>query len=131
MNKQNAILRAVCFVFAYLVLYFAPIAAIYSGFARHLPRLMGNWCFSFPQLMFPFNIFFWKYHSLNNYAALLVSAVYLILLAWLFSFLTRSVKKIRWIILFAFCFSVISVIALNLVLLALGIFDITVEPSMP
>jgi hypothetical protein len=131
MNKKNAILRAVCFTFAYLVLYFAPIAAIYSNFAKHLPRLMGNWCFSFPQLMFPFNIIFWKYHSLNDHAALLVSAVYLILLAWLFSFLTRFVQKIRWIILFAFCFSILSVIALNLVLSVLDIFGITVEPSMP
>jgi O-antigen ligase len=131
MNKKNAILRAVYFVFAYLVLYFVLITAIYSDFARHLPRLMGNWCLAFPQLMFPFNIIYWKYHSLNDHAALLVSAVYFILLAWLFSFLTRPVQKFRWIISFAFCFSVCSVIALYLVLLALVIFGINVEPSMP
>ena len=131
MNKKNAILHAVCFVFAYLVLYFAPIAAIYSGFARHLPRLMGNWCFSFPQLMFPFNITFWRFSSLGDRAAFVVSAVYLIFLAWLFSFSTRSVQKFRWVILFAFCFSVFSVMALNLALLALGVFGVTVEPSMP
>jgi hypothetical protein len=131
MNKKNAILRAACFVFAYLVLNFALIAAIYSDFARHLPRLMGNWCLAFPQLMFPFNVIYWKYHSLNYHAALLVSAVYLVLLAWLFSFLTWPVQKFRWVILLAFCFSLFSVVTLYLCLLALSVFDITVALRMP
>jgi len=129
LNKKTTILRAVCFVFVYLALYFAPIIAI--RFTKNIPYPIDNFCFSFPQMMFPFNIIFWKYHSLNDHVALLISAVYLILLAWLFSFLTRTVRKFRWIIPFAFCFSVFSVIALNLVLKALGIFDIAVEPSMP
>jgi len=127
--NRNAIFRGGCFVFVYLFLYFAPIAAIYS--TRHMPPLIGNFCFSFPQLMFPFNIIYWKYHSLDGHTAFLISTFYLFVIAWLFSFLTRSVKNIRRVVLLAFCFSILSVLALNLALLALSIFDITVEPSMP
>jgi len=134
MNKKNAILRGICFVIVYSLFYVVPVFVLRTvpiSLMKRLPSLIGNLCFLLPQDAFPFDIIFWKYHSLNDHAALLVSAVYLILLAWLFSFLARSVQKIRWIILFAFCFSIISVIALNLVLSALGVFGITVEPSMP
>jgi hypothetical protein len=126
---KKTISHAICFVLVYLLLYFAPIAAIYS--TKHMPRLLGNFCFSFPQLMFPFDIIFWKYHSLDGRVAFLISVLYLILLAWFFSFLTRSVKKFRWIPLFAFCFSFVSVIALNLVLFTLGVFGISVNTVMP
>jgi len=57
--------------------------------------------------------------------------LYLISLGVWFSFLTRSLQKFRWVVPLAFCFSIRSVIALNLVLLTLGIFGISVEPTMP
>lgn len=129
MNRKNAILSAACFVVVYLLLYFAPIVAIYS--TKHIPYPVDNFCFAFPQLMFPFNIIFWNYHSLNSYIAFLISALYLIFLGWLFSLSTRSIQKFRWIVLLAFCFSIASVIALNLILSALSIFGISVEPRMP
>jgi hypothetical protein len=129
MNKRNAISRAICFIAIYLTLYFAPIAAIYS--TDRMPYPMDNFCFSFPQLMFPFDITFWGFHSLESHTAFFVSVLYLISLAWLFSLLTRFVQKFRWVVLFAFCFSVVSVVALNLILLAMGVFGVSVEPKMP
>jgi hypothetical protein len=131
MNKRNAILRGACFAILYLLLYIAPTVTMCSGFARHLPPLIGNWCLSFPQLMFPFNILFWKYHKLDDHTAFFVSAFYLILLAWFFSFLTRSIQKFQWLTLAAFCFSIISVVAMTLIFWAAGIFEISIEPQMP
>jgi len=80
--------------------------------------------------MFPFNIIFWKSSLIisNNGIFILVSGVYLVLLGLLFSFVTRSVKKTSWVILFSFCFTIFSVIALSFIL---SIFGITVETRMP
>lgn len=128
MEKKISSKRTACFLSMYLLIYFAPIIAIH--FARHMPRLIGNFCFSFPQLMFPFNIMFWKGDPVisNSSVFFLVAALYLVMLGLLFSFVTRSVKKFQWVILFAFCFSMLSVVALNLVLMACGI---AVETKMP
>jgi len=134
MNKKNDILRGACFAIVYSLFYFVPLFVLRTAplsLMKRLPDLVGNLCFQLPQSAFPFDIIFWKYHSFDGRIAFLISVFYLFLVAWLFSFLTRSVKKTRWVVLFAFCFSVLSMIALNLVLSTLGIFDITVEPSMP
>jgi hypothetical protein len=128
MEKIKFTLRAGCFLSVYLLIYFVPIVAIH--FSKHMPRLVGNFCFSFPQLMFPFDIMFWKYTRIisNDSVYFLISGLYLLTLSLTFAFLTRFVGKSRWIIPFAFCFSILSVVALNFVLLACGI---TVETKMP
>ena len=112
----------------YLFTYIIPIVAIH--FAGRMPRLVGNFCFSFPQLTFPFNIMFWKNSLIisNNGIVILVSGFYLVILGLLFSYVTRSADKIRWIVLFAFCFTILSVIALNCIVTVCGI---TVETRMP
>ena len=134
MKKKDAILRGACFVIVYSLFYAVPLFVLQTApisLMKHLPALAGNLCFLVPQYAFPFDIIFWKYHSFGGRTAFLISVFYLFLIAWLFSFLTRSVKKIRRVVLLAFCFSILSIIVLNLGLLALGIFDLTVEPSMP
>jgi uncharacterized membrane protein len=81
-------------------------------------------------LMFPFNIMFWKNSPIisNNGIVILISGFYLVMLGLLFSHVTRSAKRIRWIVLLAFCFSILSVIALNCILM---VFGVTVETRMP
>ena len=128
MEKRNLLTRMVCLIAVYLFTYIIPIVAIH--FTWHMSRLVGNFCFSFPQLMFPFNIMFWKNSPIisNNCIVVLISGFYLVMLGLLFSYVTRSAKKFRWIVLLAFCFSILSVIALNFILM---VFGITVETRMP
>ena len=73
---------------------------------------------------------FWKNSPIisNNCIVVLISGFYLVMLGLLFSYVTRSAKKFRWIVLLAFCFSILSVIALNFILM---VFGITVETRMP
>ena len=128
MRKLNLMMRMIIFLSSYLLVYFIPIVAIH--FARHMPRLAGNFCLSFPQLMFPFNIMFWKNAPIisNNGVVFFVSGFYIIILSLLFTYATRSVKRKRWIVLFAFCFTILSVVALNCILQVCGI---TIETRMP
>ena len=128
MGKRNFTLRMACFLSIYLLTYFVPNIAI--NFAKHMPRIVGNFCFSFPQLMLPFNIMFWKNDLVisNSSTFFVVSGVYLAMLSVLFSYVTRPVKNPRMVVLFAFCFSIFSVISLNCILPVCGI---TVETRMP
>jgi hypothetical protein len=77
--------------------------------------------------MLPFGALIWGHDHDNaplifdNYSAFMVTVLYIILLGSLFSFLTRPIQQIRWIILLAFCFSILSVILLNLILWNCGI----------
>jgi hypothetical protein len=133
MNKKNAILRAASFVCVYLLFYAMPLIVLLTAplsLMKHLPRLVGNLCFFLPQYAFPFDRLILGYNPhdgsnetvvFNDHIALLISGIYLLLLGALFSFLSRSVRKIRWTILLAFFFSILSITLLNVVLWICGI----------
>lgn len=138
MNSKDAIFRGTCFAIVYSLFYAVPVFVLQTApltLMQRIPALVGNLCFIVPQYAFPFDRIFWKYHSeihsLNGYTALLISLLYLVLTAWSFSFLTRSVKKVRWIVLFAFYFSILLIIASNLVTSVLSIFGIDFCLSVP
>lgn len=128
MKKTNFVARTIFFLFLYLFIYFSLIFSV--RFAAHMPRLIGNFSLSFPQLMFPFNILFWGNTPIitNNSIVFLVSGFYLVILSSLFAYVVRPVKKKQWIILFAICFIILSVIVLNCFFRVCGI---TVETRMP
>jgi hypothetical protein len=107
----------------YLLTYIAPIIVLYLlpvHWGQHLPRLVGNSLFFFPQMALPFGALVWG-RELDNAtgifgdsSAFCISALYLVLLGLLFSFVTRSIHRFRWLVSLAFCFSIFSVVLLNL-----------------
>jgi hypothetical protein len=130
MSKNNLILRSVCFIAVYLLVYALPLFVIETmplHLMKHLPSWMGNLCFFLPQYAFPFDeITLGEDDSgrpfiFGEHIALLISALYLILLGLLFSKLTQPVRKSRWIIPLAFCSSALSITLLNVVFMACGI----------
>jgi hypothetical protein len=128
MKNRTLAMRMVLFLSLYLLVYYIPTVAIHS--VRHMPRLIGNYCLLFPQLMFPFDIMFWKKAPIitNDTIYFFVSACYLVILSMAFAYSTRSVKQKGWIILLGFGFTILSVGVLNCVLFVCGI---TVETLMP
>jgi hypothetical protein len=121
----------------YLFIYIAPIIALYVlplHWLQRLPRLVGNSLFFFPQISLPFGALVWGRDLDNatfvfgNFTAFGISALYLVLLGLLFSFVTRSIQRFRWVVPLAFCFSILSVILLNL---AFELCGITVELDGP
>jgi hypothetical protein len=134
MNKRNAILRAVIFIFVYSLFYVVPILALRTvplSVMRKLPALVVNLCFFLPQFAFPFNEISWHGDSpfiLNQSTSIFVSILYLIFLAILFSKMTSFARKLRWTIFLSFCFSAAAIVLLNLIFWICGI---TVELDGP
>ncbi|HSY10045.1 MAG TPA: hypothetical protein VK840_03940 [Candidatus Dormibacteraeota bacterium] len=127
MNKKNAILRAVIFIFVYLLFYAVPILALRTvpiSVMRKLPTLVGNLCFFLPQVTFPFNEISWHGDSpfiFNQSTSIFISILYLIFLAISFSKMTSFARKLRWIIPLSFCFSAVAIVLLNLIFWICGI----------
>jgi hypothetical protein len=118
--KKIINVRLVYFGIIYILVFFSLTIAYPA--TKDLPKWIGSLCFYFPQMMFPFGNLYWKQHPIffNNWAAILAMVFYLILLSLLFSFLTRSIKTIKWTILLAFGFSIIFAFASSWIFKGIG-----------
>ena len=128
MGRKNLIVRSLCFIVAYLLFYFVPILVIQVAplsAMKRLPAWVGNYCFIIPAWTFPFDKMSWENHGedyiFSESTGWFIMVVYLVLLCFLFSKLTRPVQRLRWIVLLTFCFSALSIFLLNSVLMACGI----------
>lgn len=122
--------RWLYFICTYLFIYIVPTIVIYVlplRFARLMPRLMINYLFFLPQYAIPFRSLMYGddpsygHEVLGTNSGFVVALLYFISLGVLFSLLTRSVHKRQSLILFAFCFSILSIIFLNLLMPICGI----------
>ena len=124
MKTKDVIYRSVCLMAVYLLFYAVPIVVI--NHIKHLPGRIDNLCFFLPQYAFPFDRLQLGSDSsvpymFSKYTAWLITVLYFILLSVLFSKLTASVKKFRWLIPLAFLFCMLSITLLNVIFLACGI----------
>lgn len=131
MKANKIVFQFVTACTIYLALYLSLIFAIHI--THHLPRVIDNFCFSFPQMMFPFKNMYWNDNPIFStpFSLGFVSTVYLVLNGCLFACTVCWTKRTNWVIPLAFAFSLVAPVVFSLFLSMFHIVGLSVEPAMP